>query len=190
MVNKAINTIPFTLYTVKNESTKGVNIYLGIASINNNVTTSDYFPHRVLACKTSYLFASIVGTRNVKITRPTTTDPYIYVETRKVTPISCGLVEATSLLKSGSQDSVVLRTLTSDSSVKIEDYGCNYGISTFKYKVANACNINGLYYRTIGSPGNSHVQWLMKNITAEGDISIKETKDKITFVFKTHPCQI
>lgn len=188
MANKAINNIPFTIYTVKNESSKGVNIYLGIASINNTVTTSDYFPHRLLACKTSYLFASIVGTRNVKITRPTTIDPYIYVETRKVTPESCGSIKATSLLKSGNQSSIVLRTITSDASVKIDDYGCNYGLSTFKYKVANACNINGLYYKTIGIPGKSHVQWFMKSVTGGGDISIINTAEKIIFVFESNPC--
>jgi len=188
MSNTSINNIPFTLYTVKNESAKGVNVYLGIASINNNVTTSDYFPHMVIACKTSYLFASIVGTRNIRITRPTTIDPYIYVETRKVTPKSCGAVEATALMKSGSSDSIVLRTITSDTSVKIEDYGCNYGLSTFKYKVANACSINGMYYQTNGIPGRSHVQWKMKDVVGGGDIKIKITPEKVIFVFKSRQC--
>lgn len=176
----ALNNIPFTIYTVKNESIKGVNIYLGVASLSNNVTTVDYFPHQVIACKTTYLFASIVGSRNVRVTRPTTKDPYIYVETRKVTPMKVGSYDATSFMKSGDSNEIVLRTITSDKSIKIEDYGCNYGLSTFKYEVANACNINGFLYKTIGIPGHSNVTWQFKDIEANKDMCIIGP-DKIKF---------
>lgn len=176
----AVNNVPFTIYTVKNESTKGVNIYLGVASLSNNVTTVDYFPHRVIACKTTYLFASIVGSRNVRITRPTTVDPYIYVETRKVIPTKVGEYDATSFMKSGDSKEIVLRTITSDKSIKIEDYGCNYGLSTFKYEVANACNINGFLYKTVGIPGHSNVTWHFKNINASSYI-MKIRSSSISF---------
>lgn len=160
-------TIPFTLYTVKSESSKGVNVYLGVASKpDNRGNNTEYFPHQVVACKTTYLFASIVGTRNVKVTRPTTKDPYIYIETRGVAGQQCEGLEATSLLKSGS-GSLVMRTVTSDSSIKFIDNGCNYGLTTFKYDVQNACSINGFYYRTMGVPGQTDVVWLFKGIVGD-----------------------
>lgn len=160
----ATNTIPFATYTVKNESTRGVNIFLGVATKNNNVNTVDYYPNQVLACKTTYLFASIVGTRNVKITRPTTTDPYIYIQTRQVAPQQCPEYPATSLLQTGDNTGITLRTLKSDASITIEDNGCNYGLSTPTYDVQNVCNMNGVYYGSIGTPGKSNVVWMFKEI--------------------------
>jgi hypothetical protein len=184
MSNKAYNNLPFTTYTVKNESSRGVNIYLGIASKGNNLTsTIDYFPHQVVACKTTYLFASIVGTRNVKITRPTTKDPYIYVETRKVQPQQVKDLEATSFLKSGGSGSMVLRRLSSDPSIVIEDNDCNYGLSTFTYSVQNACSINGFYYKTIGTPGQTNVVWQFKEIIGDPPcVDIVQNNGVITFV--------
>lgn len=178
MANKAINNVPFAVYSVKNESSKGVHVYLGVASKNNNATTVDYFPHQVVSCKTTYLFASIVGTRNVKITRPTTTDPYIYVETRQVVPTNCGQFRASSVLKSGDVNGMTMRTLATDGSITIEDKGCNYGLSTFKYSVQNACSINGFYYKTLGVPGKSNVVWQFKDV-AVGNCIIKTEKDGV-----------
>ena len=188
MGNKTINNVPFTVYSVKNESSKGVNVYLGVASKNNNATTVDYFPQQVVACKTTYLFASITGTRNVKITRPTTTDPYIYVETRQVAPTSCGQIRATSFLKQGNNAGMTMRTLSSDHSIKIEDNGCNYGLSTFKYNVANVCAMNGFFYRTLGTPGRSNVVWQFKDIITSNCISMIDKNGTITFVLDPNCC--
>lgn len=187
MATRTINNIPFTTYVVKNESKKGANIYLGIASRDNNATTKDYFPHQVIACKTTYLFASIVGTRNVKITRPTTTDPYIYVETRVVDPKQCGMA-ATSLLKSGGSGGLTVRSVSSDSSITIEDYGCNYGLNTYRYFVQNACAINGIYYKTIGVPGKTNVIWQFKSIQAGNCVSMGGGAGVIRFDFDRENC--
>lgn len=180
MAKASTNNLLFTTYTVKNESQRGVHVYLGIATKSNNATTVDYFPHKVVACKTTYLFASIVGTRNVKITRPTTTDPYIYVQTREVVPSQCSL-PPTSLLKSGDKKQMVLRTMSSDASIKIHENGCNYGLSTFTYNVANACSINGLLYKTYGIPGHSNVVWQFKTIIGDGCIVVSDKDGTITF---------
>lgn len=183
MGTKSTNQVPFTIYTVKNESSKGVNVYLGVASKVDRTNTVDYFPHQVVACKTTYLFASIVGTRNVKVTRPTTTDPYIYIETRQVEGKQCEGLEATSLLKSSSTSGLTLRTIASDPSIKIEDNGCNYGLTTFTYDVQNVCSINGFYYRTIGIPGRTDVVWQFKEI--EGDppcVTLVENEGRIDIV--------
>jgi hypothetical protein len=180
------NTIPFTTYTLKNASNKGVPVFLGQSLKNNNINTKDYFPHQVSACKTTYLFASVVGTRNVKITRPTTTDPYVYIETRKVEPQQCPQYKPTSLLKSGDNTGLVLRNLSSDSSITIQDNGCNFGLSTYTYDVQNACNINGFYYGSLGSPGSSNVIWKFKEVvSASPCISVIHNQDTIYIVKST-----
>ena len=173
--------LPYTVYTVKNESSRGANIFLGIASLANNINTKDYFPNQVSACKTTYLFATVAGTRNVKITRPTTTDPYVYIQTRQVSPKQCPDNPATSLMKSGDSSGIVMRTFSSDSSVIIEDLGCNYGLNTYTYDVENVCSINGLFYRTIGTPGRSNVVWQFKDIVAENCVAIEQNGPVMTF---------
>jgi hypothetical protein len=180
MAKASTNNLLFTTYTVKNESTRGAHVYMGIAAKGNNATTVDYFPHKVVACKTTYLFASIVGTRNVKITRPTTTDPYIYVQTREVDAKQCSL-PPTSLLKSGDKTNMVLRTMSSDPSITIHNNGCNYGLSTFTYNAINACSINGLLYKTYGTPGQSNVVWQFKTIIGDGCIVVSDKDGVITF---------
>jgi hypothetical protein len=183
------NSIPFTTYTVKNESSKGVNVFLGISAKANNINTTDYYPHQVSACKTTYLFASVVGTRNVKVTRPTTTDPYVYIETRKVEPQQCPQYKSTSLLKSGDNTGLVLRNLNSDPSITIEDNGCNLGLSTFTYDVQNVCSINGFYYGSIGTPGNSNVVWKFKEVVGQSScISIMQDQGTITIVADPTSC--
>jgi hypothetical protein len=189
MAIKASNNIPFTVYSVKTESPKGVNIFLGVASQSNNATTTDYFPHQVISCKTTYLFASIVGTRNVKVTRPTTTDPYVYIETRRVAGNICEEYPATSFMSKSSERGIEMRTLSSDGSIQIKDNDCNYGLDTYKYDVKNVCSINGLFYRTIGTPGKSNVVWQFKDI--EGDppcVIITQNRGEIIFSNDTDLC--
>ena len=180
MAKASTNNLLFTTYTVKNESTRGAHVYMGIATKGNNANIVDYFPHKVVACKTTYLFASIVGTRNVKITRPTTTDPYIYVQTREVVPTQCS-IPPTSLLKEGDKYHMVLRTMASDPSIKIHNNGCNYGLSTFTYTARNACSINGFLYKTYGVPGQSNVVWQFKRVIGDGCISVTDKDGVITF---------
>jgi hypothetical protein len=129
-----------------------------------------------------------VGTRNVKITRPTTTDPYIYVETRQVFPTNCGQFRATSVLKEGDNNGMVMRTLATDGSITIEDHGCNYGLSTFKYSVQNACSINGFYYRTMGTPGRSNVIWQFKDITVGNCLNMIDKDGIITIQLDPNCC--
>ena len=190
MAIRSNNNLPFTYYTVKNESSRGVNVFMGVSSKKNNLTSEvDYFPHHVIACKTTYLFASIVGTRNVKITRPTTTDPYIYVQTRQVEPQQVKDLEATSFLKSGNSSGMTLRRLSSDSSIVINDNDCNYGLNTFTYKVQNVCSINGLFYKTYGSAGKTNVVWQFKEI--EGDppcVDVVQNGGEIIFVNRQELC--
>lgn len=186
MAIKSVNNLPFSTYTVKNETTDKVNVYMGVASRSNNATTSDYFPHQVVACKTTYLFASLVGTRNVKITRPTTKDPYIYVETREVVPTSC--YKPTSLLQSGGPGGIMLRTITTDPTITIEEHGCNYGFSTFRYFVQNACSMNGVYYGTIGVPGQTNVIWQFKSIYPGSCITMEDNGCRLKFSFDQESC--
>jgi hypothetical protein len=184
-----MSDLAFSVYSVKNENSNGVNVFLGIASKKTTTNnTIDYFPHKVVSCKSTYLFASIVGTRNVKVTRPTTTDPYIYLETRKVNPVRDG-IEATSFLKSGDSSGIVLRTITSDASIQINDKGCNYGLTTLKYDVQNACSINGLFYQRSGTPGESDVVWQFKEIVGVPPfINVSDSGGTITISFNNEAC--
>jgi hypothetical protein len=188
MAIKSVNNLPFSTYVVKNEVTDNVHVYMGIASRSNNANKTDYFPHQVVACKTTYLFASLVGTRNVKITRPTTQDPYIYVQTRAVDPQTCSGYEPTSLKYSGDMGGITLRTIKTDPTITIEDHGCNYGFTTFRYYVQNACSMNGVYYGTIGVPGESNVIWQFKSIVPGSCILMEDNGCRLKFSFDRESC--
>lgn len=185
-----MSELSFSVYSIKNENGDGgVNVFLGIASKKTTTNnTIDYFPHKVVACKSTYLFASIVGTRNVRVTRPTSTDPYIYLETRKPIAIQDGPPE-TSFLKSSDSSGMTLRTISSDASIQIRDNGCNYGLTTFKYDVQNACSINGFYYQKTGIPGESDVVWQFKEVVGvQPCINVLDSNGEITISFNKEEC--
>jgi len=67
----------FKVYDINNFSNIGSNVYIGstyIANISTSKTEKTDF--------TTYLFASIVGGRNIRIDQPTEKEPYIFIDSR------------------------------------------------------------------------------------------------------------
>jgi hypothetical protein len=87
------NEFPFKIYEARNLATSEAYVYLGKASIAGlNGANENYFSHQADAnCFTTFLFASIVGGRNVRIDAATEDDPYIYIDSRWYDFRPCGV---------------------------------------------------------------------------------------------------
>ena len=179
------NSLPFTIYNARNADVAPAGTYLGQASKKTNIQgTYDYFPKMVQNCATVFLFARISGTRNTKITKPTTTNPYIYVTTRAYYVNQVPGYESTSLLHDFTNYITTMRTITTDGSILLtENSRHDYDLKALTYDFDNVCNINGLYYRRLGVPGKSHVVWMMKDIIGSEFISITDNGTSLNFYF-------
>jgi hypothetical protein len=182
------NSLPFTIYSARNAIATPAGTYLGQANKKTNAAgTFDYFPQQVQACATVFLFARIAGTRNVNITRPTTTNPYIYISTRGYFVNQVPGFESTSLLHDFTNFTATMRTITTDGSIKIkENARHDYQLSALTYDFDNVCNINGLYFRRLGVPGKSNVVWMMKDIVGSDYITIQDNNTSLNFTFNTN----
>lgn len=191
------NSLPFVIYSARNADNAPAGTYLGQASKKTNVPGSyDYFPNLVKNCSTVFVFARIVGTRNTKITRPTTDNPYIYVSTRGYDVEKVPGFESTSILHDYSNYTATMRTITTDGSISInENPRHDYDLKSLTYDFDNVCNINGLFFRRLGVPGKSHVVWMMKDIVGSDFIDVADNDTSLNFSFNPgsfgdgiHPC--
>lgn len=185
MATTSSSPLPFTIYSARNAVSAPAGTYLGQASKKTNVQGSyDYFPQQTQACSSVYLFARIAGTRNTKITRPTTTNPYVYITTRNYGANQVAGYESTSTLHDYTNNIATMRTITTDGSITItEDPRHDYSLEALTYDFDNVCNINGLFYRRLGVPGKSHVMWMMKDIVGSDFISITDSTTSLNFSF-------
>jgi len=179
------NSLPFTIYNARNADTAPAGTYLGQASKKTNLKGSyDYFPNLAVPCATVFIFARIVGTRNTKITRPTTENPYVYVTTRGYDVQKVPGYEYTSILHDYTDYTATLRTLTSDGSIVIkENARHDYELEAVTYDFDNACSINGLFFRRLGVPGKSDVVWMMKDIVGSDFITVTDDTTALRFGF-------
>lgn len=181
------NSLPFTIYNARNAITAPAGTYLGRASKRTDLETSyDYFPNLVGACSNVFVFATIVGTRNTKVTRPTVDNPYIYVSTRGYFVKKIPDHEKTSILHNYDNYTATLRTLATDGSIIIkENDRHDYQLEALTYDFDNVCNVNGLFYRRLGVPGKSDVVWMMKNIEGSRFITIDSSRNAIKVEFNS-----
>jgi hypothetical protein len=128
------NEFPFKIYEARNLATSEAYVYLGKASIAGlNGANENYFSHQADAnCFTTFLFASIVGGRNVRIDAATEEDPFIYVDSRWYDFRPCGVESndqtswpANNILshvdyKDTGDVTVYFKSITSDGSIVIE----------------------------------------------------------------------
>lgn len=198
------NQFPFKIYECQNLANTEAYVYLGKAALAGlNGATSSYFPDQVdRNCSTTFLFASIVGGRNVRVDPATEEDPYIYIDARWYSFRPCGNDSSTgwpanSILSSVSSSeagdiTVYVKSLTTDGSVVIEggndsfvwsDQGqagdpfndpsfCDLTLRTHRYDCANCCGPNGVYAGRKGIPGKSDVLFMFKSIFAGYCITI------------------
>jgi hypothetical protein len=185
MVNS--NSLPFTVYNARNADVAPAGTYLGQAAKKTNLKgTYDYFPHLAGHCTTVFLFARITGTRNTKITRPTTENPYIYVSTRGYFVDKVPEYESTSILHDYNDYTATIRTITTDGSIVIKENARNdYDLEALTYDFDNVCNINGLFFRRLGVPGKSDVVWMMKDIVGSDYISIRDDDTAVNVGFNS-----
>jgi hypothetical protein len=181
------NSLPFTVYNARNADTAPAGTYLGQASKKTALSGSyDYFPHLAKTCATVFIFARIVGTRNTKITRPTTDNPYIYVSTRGYFVEKIPGYESTSILHDYDSYTATLRTITTDGSIILtENKRHDYDLQALTYDFDNVCNINGLFYRRLGVPGKSDVVWMMKDIVGSEFITVSDGDTSVNFSFNS-----
>jgi hypothetical protein len=112
---------PYKIYQARNPSVPAY-IYLGKAAISNY-----FFPNQARKdCQDVFIFATLVGGKNIKITAATETDPYIYIDTRWTNFVSSPDTSGSySFLKNSTVDnnftlSANFRTINSDGSLLIK----------------------------------------------------------------------
>src|SRR5438045_1841974 len=78
-----MSQLKYKVYNVKNGGSQNT-VYLGRASIQGfRQSNQTYFYwHFNKNVKDSFLFASVVGSKNVKVTAPSDTSPFIQFDTR------------------------------------------------------------------------------------------------------------
>lgn len=86
------NQFPFKVYEVRNLATTEAYVYLGKAAIAGlNGAEENYFSHQAEEnCFSTFLFASLVGGRNIRIDAATEEDPFIYIDSRWYDFRPCG----------------------------------------------------------------------------------------------------
>lgn len=128
------NQFPFKIYEARNLASSEAYVYLGKAAIAGyNGADENYFSHQADAnCYTTFLFASIVGGKNVRIDAASEEDPYLYVDSRWYDFRPCGFETndqsawpANSILshidyKDTGDVTVYFKSITSDGSIVIE----------------------------------------------------------------------
>ena len=179
------NSLPFTIYNARNADSSPAGTYLGQASKKTDLKGSyDYFPNLARTCATVFIFATIVGTRNTKITRPTVDNPYVYVSTRGYFVEKISGYESTSILHDYADYTATLRTLATDGSIIIkENVRHDYELEALTYDFDNVCNVNGLFYRRLGVPGKSDVVWMMKTVIGSDYMSVNDADTALNISF-------
>lgn len=129
------NSFPFKIYEATNAASTDAHVYLGKASVAGiNGSDTDFFPQLAdQNCFTTFVFASIVGGKCVRVDPATEEDPYIYVDSRWYDFRPCGVETsnpeewpANSIISSvdyveATGDTVVFfRNLETDGSIVIE----------------------------------------------------------------------
>lgn len=213
------NQFPFKVYEVRNLANTEAYVYLGKATLADTSDTDGFFPHQVEEnCYSTFLFASIVGGRNVRIDPATEEDPYIYIDSRWYTFRPCGYegVEdwpANSVLSrvdvaGDGNVTAYLKSITTDGSVVIEggnstfvwsDQGptgdqnndpnfCDIILKTHKYDCANICDKGGIYSHRKGVPGKSDVVFFFKSLFEGYCIKLDETSCGVRVSFDVESC--
>lgn len=205
------NQYPYKIYEAANAGSADAHVFLGKASIGGlNGSAEDFFPHLAEGnCFTTFVFASIVGGKNVRIIPATEDDPYIYIDSRWYDFAPCGN-PVTSIFHSVEYNNgdvnVFLKSVTSDGSVVIEvgdsftwsdqgpqgiwDGDCTITLSTHRYYCENECRDEGagVFYRTEGVPGASDVNFLFKSIVGGTCINVEDTGTEIVVNFDIDGC--
>ena len=162
-------------------------------------------------CFTTFLFASIVGGKNVRVQPATEDNPYILIDSRWYDFKPCGN-EVTSIFDHLEYDdnddiTVFLKSLTSDGSVVINvgdnfswsdqgpqgeyDGSCTITLSTHRYYCENVCEPTeggGVFHGTQGVPGASDVEFLFKSIVGGDCIKVEDTGQTIIVSFDVSTC--
>lgn len=188
------NQFPFKIYEAVNAGSGGANVFLGKASIAGvNGNKESFFPELAEAnCFTTFVFASIVGGKNVRVTPATEDDPYIYVDSRFYCFEPCA-DPATSVLADvqygGTGDvTVFMKSLVSDGSIIIQGGDCQISLSTHKYYSQNICQNAGVYSSTVGVPGASDVTFLFKSVLGGDCISVVDTGETLVVNYDLAAC--
>jgi len=127
-------TFPYKIYQSRNISVPAY-IYLGKAAIAGYYgSQTSFFPHQVLKdCEDVFLYGTLIGSTNLKITAASAEDPYIYLDTRWTNfSVSADTSSSYSFIQSVTTDTnftlnANFRSLSSDGSLLIKS-GAN---STF-----------------------------------------------------------
>jgi len=154
------NEFPFKIYEARNLASTEAYVYLGKASIAGlNGADENYFSHQADSnCFTTFLFASIVGGRNVRIDAASEEDPYIYIDSRWYDFRPCGVETndqtawpANSILshvdyKDSGDVTVYFKSITSDGSIVIHGGNSSFvwsdeGPQGDSLNSGNDCNI-------------------------------------------------
>lgn len=199
------NQFPFKIYEARNLANTEAYVYLGKAALAGlNGADESFFPEAVdRNCFTTFLFASIVGGRNVRVDPATENDPYVYVDSRWYNFRPCDNEAITGWAANNVLSSVkttdfgdvtaYFKTITTDGSIVIEggndtfvwsDMGpvgnpfndesfCDIILKTHKYDCANCCGDEGVYAGRKGIPGKSDVLFMFKSIFAGHCIDIE-----------------
>ena len=192
------NQFPFKIYEAANAASTDAHVFLGKASIAGiNGQSKDFFPELAENnCFTTFVFASIVGGKNVRITPASASDPFIYIDSRWYDFKPCGN-PITSIFHSVEYNdgdiNVFLKSITSDGSIVIEvgdsfawsdqgpqgiyDGGCSITLKAHKYFCLNECANSGVYSRTVGIPGASDAHFFFKSIVGGDCISVVDNGD-------------
>ena len=206
------NQFPYKIYEAANAGSADAHVFLGKASVAGlNGASEDFFPELAEDnCYTTFLFASIVGGKNVRIQPATAGNPYILVDSRWYDFKPCSN-PATSIFHSVEYGSngdinVFLKSVTTDGSVVIEvgdnftwsdsgpqgeyDGGCTITLSTHKYFCENECGGGGggVFHGTVGVPGASDVTFLFKSIIGGTCIDVEDTGTTLVVNFNPDIC--
>lgn len=167
------NQVPYKIYEAANAASTDAHVFLGKASIAGiNGAKVNYYPHLAEeTCYTTFVFASIVSGKNVKVEPATEDDPYIYIDSRWYDFRPCGVETAdptswpaNSIISSVDYSDtgdiqVNFKNLTTDGSIVLEignsfvwsdqgpqginDGSCAIKMSTHKYYASNCPSTTG-----------------------------------------------
>lgn len=194
------NNMPFKIYEAKNAATTEAYVYLGKTSIASvNGATTNYFAAQNENCYTTFLFASLIAGKNIRIDPATEKDPFIYLDSRFYDFRPCGATSSdpftwpkNSILSSvehnGGDITVYLKNITTDGTINVQSEDCKIKLSVNKYRAANICDTNGVLRKTEGVPGASDVVFYFKSIVAGNCITVNDTGDSLVIGFDRDNC--
>lgn len=188
-------SFPYKLYEATNAASTGAVVFLGKSSkedISNGILRPDLADKN---CFTTFVFATIIAGKNVKISPATESDPYIFIDNKWFDFRPCGGIQVpsqwpkNSLLSKVNYDTdndnieVTFKSIVSDGTVEINTSECEIEVECLKYYCGTLGSGLPFYSETVGVNGTENTIFAFKSLLAGDGISLCDDGKSITISF-------